>query len=491
MSQPWAARAFRKLSSDVYEKRFFGSIAPVYPRHPCLETPYPAYHAGLASYGCASNGRCEACNRLQTAPAAPTLAVRLAMCPRTERTHMALAYFDCFAGSGGDMIVAALLDAGANLDYIAEHLDRLNLTGLELTTETVHRKAMRGQRFMVNQHGRPADAAGDEHHHHAHRGLSDILSMIDQAQMPDRAADRARRIFRRLAAAEAKVHGIDVEKVHFHEVGAVDSIVDVLSACLAMEQLGIDRIICSPITLGSGTVVCAHGELPVPAPATAELVVGAETASGVVEGEATTPTAAAVLTTLAESYGPMPAMRIAAVGSGAGTREGKRLPNLLRVFVGEADTAGQKDAAVEISANIDDCTGEVIGAAIETLLAAGCMDAWASPIVMKKSRPAWQISVLCSPGDEAEATRILLSETTTFGLRRRLCERTRLDRRFETVETRFGPIRMKVGQIAGRDITASPEFEDCRRAAQVHHAAVRDVLAETIAVHHHNRRGDG
>jgi hypothetical protein len=200
--------------------------------------------------------------------------------------------------------------------------------------------------------------------------------------------------------------------------------------------------------------------------------------TGGIDGEATTPTAAAVLTTLAESFGQMPAMRVTAVGWGAGTREGRRLPNLLRVFIGELDPAGGADAAVEISANIDDCTGEVIGSTLDKLLLAGCMDAWASAIIMKKSRPAWLVSALCSPADEAEAARILLSETTTFGLRRRACERTRLDRRFETVETRYGPIRVKIGLLAGRVVTASPEFEDCRRAAQTHHVPVREVLAE-------------
>jgi uncharacterized protein (TIGR00299 family) protein len=396
---------------------------------------------------------------------------------------MAVAYFDCFAGSGGDMIVAALLDAGADLDAIRRHIARLNIEGLELSAQCVRRNGLRGMYFSVHEHGRPAESHGgdDEHdhqHRHSHRGLSDVLSLIGAAAMPDRAAERARAIFRRLAEAEAKVHGIAAGEVHFHEVGAVDSIVDILGACLAMEQLGIDRVLCSPIALGSGTITCAHGELPVPAPATAELVVGAAAVTGGIDGEATTPTAAAVLTTLAESFGQMPAMRVTAVGWGAGTREGRRLPNLLRVFIGELDPAGGADAAVEISANIDDCTGEVIGSTLDKLLLAGCLDAWASAIIMKKSRPAWLVSALCSPADEAEAARILLSETTTFGLRRRSCERTKLDRRFETVETRYGPIRVKIGLLAGREVTASPEFEDCRRAAQTHHVPVREVLAE-------------
>jgi pyridinium-3,5-bisthiocarboxylic acid mononucleotide nickel chelatase len=400
---------------------------------------------------------------------------------------MSVAYFDCFAGCGGDMIVAALIDAGASLDAIAEHIGRLGIEDLRLAAESVHRKGMRGLHFQVFDHGQAADRHPGDHaephqHCHAHRGLSDVLSLIDAAGLPARPAQRATAIFRRLAEAEAKVHGIGVEEVHFHEVGAIDSIVDILAACLAMEQLGIDRVLCSPITLGSGTITCAHGLLPVPAPATAELIAAAKApaVAGQVDGEATTPTAAAVLTALAESFGPLPPMRITAVGWGAGTRQGQTLPNLLRVFVGEIDPAGTADAAVELSANIDDCSGEIIGATIEKLLLAGCLDAWACPVVMKKSRPAWVLSALCAPADEADAARIILGETTTFGLRRRPCQRMKLDRRFETVETRYGPIRVKVGMLGGREITASPEFEDCRRAAQSNHAAVREVLAEAL-----------
>ena len=417
---------------------------------------------------------------------------------------MTIAYFDCFAGAGGDMIVAALLDAGADLDVLRQHVGRLGIDGLELAVETVHRKAMRGLHFTVRQHGKPAEdnqageadgelreGRGHHHHHeHHHRGLSDILAMIDAAALPGRAAERAKAVFHRLADAEAKVHGIDVEEVHFHEVGAVDSIVDVVAACVAMELLGIDRVLCSPIPTGSGTVKCAHGELPVPAPATAELLVGSPTTPGPNAGEATTPTAAALLTTLAESFGPLPAMKTSAVGWGAGTREGDRMPNLLRVFVGEASPAGDADTAVELSANLDDCTGEVIGATIDRLLLAGCFDAWATPAVMKKSRPAWVLSALCSPADEAEATKIILTETTTFGLRRRLCGRTKLDRRIETVETRYGPVRVKVGLLDGREVTASPEFEDCRRTAETNHLPVREVLAEAAAAYRLRQSGD-
>lgn len=382
---------------------------------------------------------------------------------------MALAYFDCFAGAGGDMIVAALIDAGAETAALQVALSGLDLPGFSVRHEVVHRMGLAGVKFHV-------EVAGDDQ---PHRGLDTILALIDAASLPARAAERARRIFTRLARAEADVHGVDPGQVHFHEVGAVDSIVDVVGACVALDLLDVDRVLCSPIALGSGTVTCAHGTLPVPAPATARLMAGAEVFSCGVDGEATTPTAAAVLTTLAESYGPIPAMTVSAVGCGAGSRDSGPLPNLLRVFIGEAGE-GALDEAVELSANIDDCSGELIGAALESLLAAGCLDAWAAPIVMKKSRPAWTLRALCVPGDVAAAERIIFSQTTTFGIRRSRCRRSKLVRQFETVETPFGPIRIKVGLLEGKAVTASPEFDDCQRAAQSHHASVKEVHLQAM-----------
>jgi len=380
---------------------------------------------------------------------------------------MAVAYFDCFAGAGGDMIVAALLDAGADPVALGDALSGLDLPGFDIRCETVHRQGLAGMKFHVEI------AEQDQPHRH----LEQILDIIDRAGFSRRVTDRAKGIFTRLARAEAEVHGTDVREVHFHEVGAVDSIVDVVGACVALELLDVDRVLCSPIALGSGTVTCEHGVLPVPTPATARLVARAEVFSPGIDGEATTPTAAAVLTTLAESYGPMPAMALSAVGCGAGSRDSGPLPNLLRVFIGAAGE-GTADDVVELSANIDDCSGELIGATIEALLGAGCLDAWAAPIVMKKSRPAWTLQVLCAPGDVGAAERIIFTETTTFGVRRRSCRRSKLERRSDTVETPFGPIRVKVGLLDGRPVTASPEFADCRLAAETHHVAVREVYAE-------------
>jgi hypothetical protein len=382
---------------------------------------------------------------------------------------MTVAYFDCFAGAGGDMIVASLLDAGADFEQLKEQLARLDLAGYELRTERVNRCGMAATRFVV-------DLADD--HDHPHRHLSHILELIDKADLPARAARRAKDVFTRLGQAEAQVHGLPLEKVHFHEVGAVDSICDIVGACLAMEMLEIEAIEAGPIPLGWGTVQCAHGLMPVPAPATAQLVKGFATVAGPREGELTTPTAAAIFTTLARRLGPVGAMRIDAIGCGAGTYDSDEVPNVLRVMLGAEDAGGQADSVVELTANLDDCSGEILGATIDRLLEAGALDAWATPAVMKKSRPAYVLSVLCATADVERTEEILFSETPTFGVRRRTCARRKLDRHVATVETPYGPIRVKMGLRYGRAMTASPELEDCRQAAQAHHVSVRRVMDE-------------
>ena len=384
---------------------------------------------------------------------------------------MRIAYFDCFAGAGGDMIVGALLDAGCDFDALKAELQKLPMKGVTVKAERVQRLGLAGVRFSVEV----AEASQGERH------LSDILEMVESAPLPQPVTDQARRIFTRLAEAEAKAHNTDVQAVHFHEVGAADSIVDIVGACSALHLLGVERVVCSPIPLGSGSVSASHGTLPVPAPATAALLVGARTAQTQLEGELTTPTAAAVLTTLAESYAPLPAMDVEAVGYGAGTRQGEVMPNLLRVYIGTESPEGQADSLIELSANVDDCTGAVIGATIEKLLAAGCMDAWAMPIVMKKSRPAWTLSALAAAADLDEAERIIFSETTTFGIRRRIVARSKLTRHFETIETPYGPIRMKVGRRGGETMSCSPEFADCLSAAEAHHVPVKEVMGAAMA----------
>ena len=392
---------------------------------------------------------------------------------------MTEAYFDCFAGAGGDMIVAALLDAGADLEQLQGELAKLPLGEFGISCETVVRGGISGTRLCVD--ARQAEQPS--------RHFSDIRELIRQAGLSGNAGAKAEAVFGRLARAEAAVHNVGIDEVHFHEVGAVDSIVDIVAACVAMELLGITKVVCSPIAIGRGTIICDHGELPVPAPATARLLADAKAPTRQIggDGEATTPTAAALLTTLATSFGPMPAMSISAVGYGAGTRADGPLPNLLRVFLGEPCRDGAADTVVELTVNLDDCTGEIIGATIERLISAGCLDAWASPITTKKSRPGWMLSALCSPADVQAAEDILLSETTTLGVRRRVCGRTKLSRRHVTVETAFGPVRVKLGCRGESVLSVSPEFEDCRAAAEVHHAAVKDVMAAAQAAYMQER----
>jgi hypothetical protein len=251
-----------------------------------------------------------------------------------------------------------------------------------------------------------------------------------------------------------------------------------------MELLGIEEVLCSPIPAGSGTIQCDHGLLPVPSPATAQMLQGAKIAETPLAGEVTTPTGAAVLTTLARSYGPVPPLAVTAIGYGAGSREGDVLPNLLRVFVGEPSDRGDADSVVELSANIDDCTGEVIGSTIGRLMDGGCLDAWATPIYMKKNRPAWMLTALCLPKDASSIGEMLFAETTTFGVRSRACSRQKLIREHQTVETPYGPVRVKVGRRGGSVVTAAPEFADCDQAARSHHVSVRKVLEAAMSAYH-------
>jgi pyridinium-3,5-bisthiocarboxylic acid mononucleotide nickel chelatase len=389
---------------------------------------------------------------------------------------MTWAHFDCFSGAGGDMILAALIDAGADADAVAHRLSTLGLSGVSVRFERLQRRGLAGQAVHVDV------PAGDQPHRH----LPDILAMIDAADLPGRSAETAKAIFHRLAEAEAKVHGIGVEAVHFHEVGAADSIVDIVGAAVAVELLGIERVTCSPLPLGGGTVLCEHGELPVPTPATVELLRGVPTVPGPVQEELTTPTAAAILTTLAQCFGPVPAMQLCGSGYGAGSREFGEVPNLLRVLLGRPAEAGDVDAVVELTANLDDCTGEVLGAALEALLAGGCLDAWASPVFTKKHRPAWEVSALCPPGRTDAVARIFFEQTTTFGLRQRTCDRRTLRREHLSVETPWGAVRVKVGRLDGRVVQVSAEFADARAASEAHHVPVAEVLSAA----EHAARGD-
>jgi pyridinium-3,5-bisthiocarboxylic acid mononucleotide nickel chelatase len=330
--------------------------------------------------------------------------------------------------------------------------------------------------------GHHADGSRHEaggHHHARSRHLPEILEIIAGANLPGRAAEWASAVFRRLADAEAKVHGTTPDNIHFHEVGAVDAIVDIVGVCSGLALLGHPRVIVSPLPMGSGFVQCAHGRLPVPAPAVIELARGIPVAASMEPGELTTPTGAALLVTLAERFGPMPAMVPEAIGYGAGSRQGKTAPNVLRAVLGRepsgADDAAEADSVWVIEANLDDATGETLGATTRALLDAGALDAWLAPVTMKKGRPGVILGCLADEVRRAAIEDVIFRQTTTFGIRRTRAERTKLDRRHVEVATPFGPVRIKVGSRAGKIVTALPEYEDCLRLAQERGIAFREV----------------
>ncbi len=389
---------------------------------------------------------------------------------------MRIGYFDCFCGASGDMILGALLASGLSEDELRIDLGALPVDGWELAIRKIDKKGFAATKVDV------AVTAPQPHRH-----LRDIAELIDHARLPPSIKSRSMRIFERLAEAEAAVHGTTPDKIHFHEVGAVDAIVDVVGAVAGIHRLGLERIVCSPIPTGSGTVRCEHGTLPVPAPATVALLVGVPLAACDEPGELTTPTGAAVLTTLADACGPIPPMRIVRAGFGAGSREGRHRPNLLRMLVGESldpshAGAPEEDEVIVLEANLDDTTGEQVGHAFDALFDAGALDVFATPVTMKKNRPGVQLSVIVAEPEAADCEDVLFRETTTFGVRRHRCKRRKLARESESVHTRFGAIRLKIGRRGGRAVIASPEYDDCARASRESGVALRDVMFEAERV---------
>lgn len=381
---------------------------------------------------------------------------------------MKIAYFDCFAGAAGDMITAAMLDAGLDADLLRGQIATLGIEGLRLDIAETRRCGQRGLNFKP---------VAPEQHHHRH--LADIVAMIDGSGIAPEAKKTAIAIFNTLARAEATVHGTTVDHVHFHEVGAVDSIVDVVSAAVGIHALGIQKVYASTLSVGGGTIKAAHGMMPAPAPATVEILKekGAPVKAGPEQMELLTPTGAAILATLAAGFGPLPAMTIAAIGCGAGTYNSDKFPNMVRVFVGEQMSRDDEnaDTVAVLEANIDDATGEALGAAMEALLKAGALDVYTTPIGMKNSRPAVMLAVICKPAEVETLQNILFAEGLTFGVRRQVMERTKLKRVFVKVETEFGPISVKTGHLAGRMVAAKPEYADCAAAAEKYGVALRAV----------------
>ena len=389
---------------------------------------------------------------------------------------MTILYIDAFSGISGDMFLGALLDAGLAEADLRKALAQLPVGGYELLVRKEKRGSLAATRVEVKL---------DPKVKQPHRNLSEIEEIIRQQATGNRqrATDKALAVFRRLAEAEARVHGTTAEKVHFHEVGAVDAIVDIFGVCAGLEMLGVERIVSSGLPMGSGTVESAHGRLPVPAPAVAELMKGFPVRECGEEGELTTPTGAALAVTLADAFGPMPAMTVEHVGYGAGARENKDVPNVLRLILGRevGGDAAESDTVWLLEANLDDATGQTVGAATQALFEAGAVDVWATAATMKKGRPGVVVSCLVPEGLVGAAEEAFFRETPTFGVRRMRMERTKLAREHVTVETRFGPVRVKVGRRAGRVVTATPEYEDCRRLAAEGGVGVREVYQAAIA----------
>jgi uncharacterized protein (TIGR00299 family) protein len=383
---------------------------------------------------------------------------------------LGIGYFDCFSGISGDMVLGALADAGADLREIERELRKLRLDGWSISAEKVKRHAIFATHVKVG--------TSEQHHH---RGLSVILRMIDEAGLAPRAAERAKRIFSRLGKAEAHVHQTPVEKVHFHEVGAVDSIIDIVGAAIGFELLGLDEFACSALDMGSGQVETEHGLLPVPAPATAELLRGTPTYSSGILRELVTPTGAAIATTLSTRYAGIPQMTLRAIGYGAGTADLAEKANVLRLLVGEnaVSEGGEYWAApvTVIETNVDDMNPQIYGYFAERALAAGALDVFSTAAQMKKNRPGLLVTILCEAQNVSKLIDLVFRETTTIGVRTYEVRRKSLDRELVPVETEFGTIRVKLARMNGSLLNSTPEYEDCQRIAAERGVPLKQVIA--------------
>lgn len=392
-------------------------------------------------------------------------------------------YFDCFAGASGDMIIGALLDLGLELDALNKNLASLKLSGYEIKAGRVKRSGIAAVKFdvQVDESSQPG------------RYLSDIKKIIQQSTLSEKSKAASTGIFELLAQAEARVHGTTADLVHFHEVGAVDSIIDIVGACIGFELLGIEQFISSPLRIGRGFVHAEHGLMPVPAPGTAEILRGVPVYAGDIDGEFVTPTGAAIVASYCESFEPLPRMSIEQVGYGAGARNPAGFPNALRLILGEIsadDTAPVDDAelsvetsVVVIETNIDDMNPQAYGFVMDRAFALGAKDVYLTPVQMKKGRPGTQLSVICDAEEMETITAMLLQETTTLGLRYYEAKRRVLDRDIETVETEYGPARIKVAREQGRTLHFQPEYEDCVRLARESGAPLIEVQAAAISAY--------
>lgn len=379
-------------------------------------------------------------------------------------------YFDCFAGASGNMILGALIAAGVDRDALADELKKLGLPDFELKVEIVDRSGISSVHVKVE--------IPDEKNH---RHLPEIEKIISESGLSEIVKDRSISMFRRLAAAEAAAHGIELEKVHFHEVGAFDAIIDIVGSCIGFDMLGIERFVGSKIQVGSGFVNMAHGKFPVPPPAVVELLRGVPFYSTEIEGELITPTGAAIISTLCDSYGSIPELTLEKTGYGAGTRKYEKFPNVLRILIGAMEPVDRTLEMVSVlETNIDDLSPQILGHVMDRAFEAGALDCWFTAIQMKKNRPATKVSLLCKTVDEHTMLQLLYRETSTIGIRIQRMERHSLERESQTVSTEYGDIAVKTAFINGEPVNSQLEFEDLKAAAASHGVSVK-VVAEAAA----------
>jgi hypothetical protein len=394
-----------------------------------------------------------------------------------NKKAMKTLYFDCFAGASGNMILGALVSLGADESELVEQIKLLGTTDFEIEFKTVDKTGIAAVHADVKVP-----------HEHAHRHLHHIEKIISDSRLPETVKSRVIKIFTRLAEAEAKVHGVGVEKIHFHEVGAMDAIVDVVGACIGFEMLGIERFVCSKIHVGSGFVKMAHGKYPVPPPAVTELLTNAPIYSTEIEGELITPTGAAIIATVCESYGQIPEMKIERTAYGAGTRDYKDFPNVLRLLLGEtenqAEATNNTQTSVDnlylIETNLDDLSPQILGFVMERAFESGALDCWFTPIQMKKNRPATIISILCAKENKDALTALLYTETSTLGVRHSEIARECLPREIVEVETEYGIIAVKIARFGDKIVNAKPEYEQIRQIALQSKKSLREIEREVL-----------
>lgn len=392
---------------------------------------------------------------------------------------MKIAYFDCFSGISGDMTLGAFVDAGLDFNLLSDQLAKLHLHGYEISAEKVKRAGISGTKVHVTISPKDNHTHGFHHghHHNSHLKLSDIQAIIEKSALRSDIKDDSIKIFQRLAMVEAKVHDTSIEKVHFHEVGAIDSIIDIVGSVIAIKHLGIEKIYFSPVPTGCGYTTCEHGTFPVPAPATAELLKNQLLKSVNVEKELTTPTGAAIVTALGEGLRTTPEMKILQIGYGAGSDDNPNIPNLLRILIGETTLGTESDEMWIVETNIDNMSGEILGYVMDKLFQAGAVDVYFTPIQMKKGRPGIIISIIVSELNLPSVESVLFNQTTTFGIRKYKVIRKVLTREFKELDSPLGKIKIKIGTFDGDIKSISPEYEDCKRVAEENGIPLKQVYS--------------